>query len=76
MELTAEEENGIEIGSASELEDACEELEDAGEQVFEIVFEASTGGCDWGDDGNMDATQGFVTARSEAFQTIELMKVR
>ena len=35
---------GIEIGSASELEDACEDLESAGEQVFEIVFEASTGG--------------------------------
>ena len=72
VKITAEEENGIEIGSASELEDACEELEEAGEQVFEIVFEASTGGCDWGEDENLDAAQGLVTARSSAFQTIEL----
>ena len=34
--LTAEEDTTIEIGSASELEDACEELEEAGEEVFEI----------------------------------------
>ena len=70
--LDEDEDNGISIGSAEELEDACEELEIAGEEVFEVVFSASTGGCDWGQDGNLDEAQGYLTARSESTVTIEL----
>jgi hypothetical protein len=64
--------DGIDIGSAAELEEACEELETDGELVFEVVFEAATSGCDWGEGGNQDAEQGFLTARTEATQSLEL----
>ena len=37
-----DEDGGIIINSASELEEACDELEIAGEEVFEVVFEAAT----------------------------------
>ena len=72
VKLSQDDDEGIEIGSASELEDACEELESAGEEVFEVVFEASTDGCSWGEDGNLEASQGYLTARSEVFQTLSL----
>jgi len=72
VKLSDDDDNGIEIGSAEELEDACEELEVAGEEVFEVVFEASTGGCNWDEDGNLPASQGLLTARTEVIQVIEL----
>ena len=67
-----DEDGGIVINSASELEEACEELEIAGEEVFEVVFEAATTGCDWGASGNLEAAQGILTARTEAVENLEL----
>ena len=63
---------GIQIGSAQDLEEACEENDIAGEEVFEVFFSATSGGCDWGDAGNLPAEQGYLTARVEDEFSIEL----
>ena len=72
VDAKLQDDGGIEIGSAQDLEEACEDNELAGEEVFEVVFSATSGGCDWDEQGNLPAQQGYLTARVEAEFSIEL----
>ncbi|MED5374497.1 MAG: hypothetical protein VX899_26005 [Myxococcota bacterium] len=61
----------LEINSAEDLINACEELKQEDETV-NMTFLGHSDGCAWGEDGNGDRTQGVISARREDYQSMEL----
>jgi len=66
----------LEIEDAEDVRDACEERADQiVTETFRVVFEGTTGGCPWGQDGNLEEDNGVLTARVEQVETLELEEV-
>jgi hypothetical protein len=66
----------IVFGDIEDAEDVVQACEDMADQVvteqFRIEFDGTTGGCPWGEDGNLWPTQGVLTARVEQQRSLEL----
>lgn len=61
------------IEDAGDVEDACDEYEDLMEDdEITVVFEATTGECPWGVDGNLDMQDTYLTARVEQVEDLDL----
>jgi len=61
------------IKSADDLQDACEEFEEEIEiETIRVEFEATEGACEWGENGNLDAENGYLTARVEQTRSLDL----
>lgn len=61
------------IDGPQDVIDTCEDL--AAElltETYEVRFDATTGGCPWGEGGNLAAEQGFLTARVEQETFIDI----
>ncbi len=66
----------LDIGDAEDVQDACEDrVEDIEIETFLVTFDGTSGGCPWGQDGNIDPEQGFLTARVEQEETLDLSEV-
>lgn len=66
-----DDDDGIDIGDAGDVADLCEEAEP--ELVaLTVSFPAPSSGCDFGEDGNDEAADGYVTARLEQTDSLEL----
>lgn len=66
-----DDDDGIDIGDAGDVADLCEESEPE-VVTLSVSFPAPSSGCDFGEDGNWDAEQGYVTARLEQADALEL----
>ena len=66
-----DDDDGIDIGDADDVADLCEESEPE-TVMLSVTFPAPTSGCDFGEDGNLEAQQGLVAARLEQFAELEL----
>jgi hypothetical protein len=63
----------LEIEDAEDVRDACEERADQiVTETYRIEFPAIAGGCAWGQDGNLEPEQGYLTARVEQIETLPL----
>lgn len=61
------------IEDAEDLEEACEEHADlVEEETVRVEFPATVGQCAWGEDGNLDAADGYLTARVEQTRSLDL----
>ena len=59
------------LEDAGDIADACEEYEPE-EITLEVLFPAQTEACSWGEDGNMEATNGLFSARVEQLEQLEM----
>lgn len=66
-----DDDDGVDLGDAGDVADLCEE-EEPETVTLTVEFPATSGGCDWGEDGNLDPSQGIVTARLEQTDSLEL----
>ena len=60
----------IDINSSEDLATACEAL-DQEEEIINITFLAANDGCEWGEDGNGERTQGLLSARREDVEAMD-----
>ena len=59
------------IETVEDLRDECDRRT-PDEIEFEVFFEATPGGCSWGEDGNGERESGLVTARTEQTVSIDI----
>lgn len=66
----------LEIDDADDVTAACEERADEiVTETFRIDFPATEGECAWGEDGNTGPTQGYLSARVEQTEALDLTKI-
>jgi hypothetical protein len=66
-----DDDDGIDIGDAGDVADLCEESEPE-VVTLSVSFPAPSSGCAFGEDGNLEAENGYVTARLEQTDALEL----
>ena len=68
--------NVEEIGNIDDAEDVIETCEENADSIltdsFRIEFEQTAGGCPWGQDDNLQPSQGILTARMEQTEALDL----
>lgn len=58
---------------ADEIDEICDDhADDVLEDAVEVVFEATTGQCPWGQDDNLEMLDTYLTARVEQTETLDL----
>ena len=61
------------IEDVGDLRDLCDENADLIEyQTIRVEFPATQGECAWGEDGNLEANNGYLTARVEQTKSLDL----
>lgn len=66
-----DDDDGVDIGDADDVADLCEGAEP--ELItLSVSFPAPSSGCDFGEDGNLEENNGYVTARLEQSDSLEL----
>ena len=66
-----DDDDGVDIGDAGDVADLCEESEPETVRLS-VRFPAPSPGCDFGEDGNLPAENGFTTARLEQADALAL----
>jgi len=66
-----DDDDGVDIGSADDVADLCEESEPE-TITLSVSFPAPGSGCAFGEDGNLPAENGYITARLEQTDVLEL----
>ncbi len=66
----------LEIEDAEDVQDACDERADQiVTETYRVEFPAIAGGCAWGQDGNLEPDNGYLTARVEQYERLDLEEV-